>query len=169
MPAEIRRTDDRAPADRLDRHHGNQRMSQFDAETLALEMLRPGAGRWTAAIAMLAGRYREVEATPDRVKQVRPTYQWIGRDRTELICIQISSGHHRCHGQIFGSAPSTRASSLNRRTPPSLATYRPANKYTRRQHPAIRHVRSCPPAEQAPDRPDLYAAIRRDHKWRGRA
>jgi hypothetical protein len=23
--------------------------------------------------------------------------------------------------------------------------------------------------EQAPDRPDLYAAIRRDHKWRGRA
>ncbi len=31
------------------------------------------------------------------------------------------------------------------------------------------HVRSCPAAEQAPDRPDLYAAIRRDHKWRGRA
>ena len=32
-----------------------------------------------------------------------------------------------------------------------------------------RHVRSCPAAEQTPDRPDLYAAVRRDHKWRGRA
>ena len=29
--------------------------------------------------------------------------------------------------------------------------------------------RSCPAAERAPDRPDLYAAIKRDHKWRGRA
>src|SRR2546430_11171448 len=30
-------------------------------------------------------------------------------------------------------------------------------------------MRSCPAAEQAPDQPDLYAAIRRDQKWRGRA
>ena len=30
-------------------------------------------------------------------------------------------------------------------------------------------VRSCPAAQQAPDRPDLYATIRRDHKWRGRS
>jgi hypothetical protein len=40
--------------------------------------------------------------------------------------------------------------------------------YTRMCRSHIRHVRSCPAAEQAPDRPDLYAAIRRDHKWRGR-
>jgi hypothetical protein len=32
-----------------------------------------------------------------------------------------------------------------------------------------RHVRSCPAAEQVPARPDLYAAVRRDHKWRGQA
>jgi hypothetical protein len=34
---------------------------------------------------------------------------------------------------------------------------------------AHRHVRTCPAAEQASDRPDLHPATRRDHKCRDRA
>jgi hypothetical protein len=32
------------------------------------------------------------------------------------------------------------------------------------RRPVIMQILACPAAEQAPDRPDLYAAIRRDHK-----